>query len=418
MARRARPLRASLADDEPAEWAEPGSLVAWPQNPRTYSKQEIDEVAASMRRLGFGAPIVARRENRMIIAGHRRQLAALRLGLDRVPVRFLQISEKDAKLLALADNRHAARAENDIDAFLRLVAAESWSPEDLGAAGWDPDSLAELAPPRVVEVAIPEPPANATTAPGDLWFLGRHRLLCGDATDPATVARLLAGIVPGIMVTDPPYGVSYDPKWRQEAAAAGHLSYSARRTGEVRNDDRADWSAAWALFPGAVVYAWAPAGPPQAVHQAALESAGFEVRIQIIWAKSHFPISRGHYHVRHEPCFYAVRRGHSAGWVGDRKQTTLWESHLDPNAPGGHSTQKPVELMARPMRNHAAPDVYEPFAGSGTTLIAAEQLGRRCFAMEIEPRYCDVVRARWEALTGQTAVLSGPEVPVPLASDS
>lgn len=138
-----------------------------------------------------------------------------------------------------------------------------------------------------------------------------------------------------------------------------------------------------------------------------MEAAGFEVRNQVIWSKSNFPISRGHYHWRHEPCWYAVRKGHTAKWVGDRKQTTVWEVNLDRNTEGGHSTQKPVECMARPIRNHDAAEVYEPFLGSGTTLIACEQLGRKCYAIEIEPRYIDVAVRRWQNLTGKAATLNG-----------
>jgi DNA modification methylase len=203
------------------------------------------------------------------------------------------------------------------------------------------------------------------------------------------------------MVTDPPYGVEYDPAWRQRAAEQGLLAYATRRVGKVANDDRVDWREAWALFPGNVIYCW-HAGRHASSVQASIESSGFEIRCQIIWAKPHFPISRGHYHWRHEPCWYAVREGANASWIGGRDQTTLWEVALDRNVEGGHGTQKPLECMARPVRNHEG-DVYDPFLGSGTTLIAAEKLGRICYGMEIESRYCDVVLARWEQFTGQTA---------------
>lgn len=145
------------------------------------------------------------------------------------------------------------------------------------------------------------------------------------------------------------------------------------------------------------------------LRQASLEAAGYEIRCQLIWSKPHFPIGRGHYHWRHEPCWYAIRRGATAGWVGDRKQTTVWEIPLDRNVDGGHSTQKPVECMERPMRNHDAREVYEPFAGSGTTLIAAENLGRKAYLMEIDPGYCDVTVDRWERHTGQKATLDASQ---------
>lgn len=225
---------------------------------------------------------------------------------------------------------------------------------------------------------------------GQVWKVGRHRLMCGDATDADDVKHLLAGATPTVMVTDPPYGVDYDPAWRQRAAAEGKLAYAARRVGEVSNDDRADWRSAWALCPSDIAYCWSPAGSSSFTHHDALLAVGFAIRMQIIWAKRHFPISRGNYHVRHEPCWYAVRKGAKAHWIGDRKQTTVWDDIvLDGNVEGGHSTQKPVELFARPLRNHEG-DLYDPFVGSGTALVAAEQEGRTGYAMEIEPKYVAV----------------------------
>lgn len=233
----------------------------------------------------------------------------------------------------------------------------------------------------------------------------RHRLLVCDSTSAEDVAVLLDDARPRLMVTDPPYGVEYDPAWRQEAAAAGHLAYAARRVGEVTNDDRDDWTAAWALAPSEVAYIW-HAGRHASRVQTHLESAGYEIRSQIIWAKRHFPISRGDYHWRHEPCWYAIRKGGRAEWIGDRKQTTVWDDvTLDRNVEGGHSTQKPVELMARAIRNHAG-DVYDPFVGSGTTLIAAHLESRRCFAMEVKPAYADVVCRRFQTVVGSRPVLA------------
>jgi DNA modification methylase len=152
--------------------------------------------------------------------------------------------------------------------------------------------------------------------------------------------------------------------------------------------------------PGDVMYCWHADRHASKV-QGNLEDAGFEVRCQIIWSKSNFPISRGHYHWRHEPCWYAVRKGATAGWIGDRKQTTVWEINLDRNVEGGHGTQKPLECMERPIINHEG-DVYEPFCGSGTTLIAAERQRRRCYAVELSPAYVAVTLQRWADMTGQT----------------
>ncbi|WP_245512909.1 DNA-methyltransferase [Enterovirga rhinocerotis] len=241
--------------------------------------------------------------------------------------------------------------------------------------------------------------------PGDLWALGPHRIVCGDATDPRHVGLALGGARPNLMVTDPPYGVSYDPAWREWSLGKAGVSL-----GTVANDNRADWREAWALFPGDVAYVWHGAlfG---SVTQDALRAAGFLVRSQIIWRKQHFAISRGAYHWMHEPCWYAVRRGRTAYWTGDRKQRTVWDIA---NATGwrsiddgrtGHATQKPLECMRRPMRNHSRPGdlVYDPFLGSGSTLIAAEELGRICLGLELMPAYVDLVLDRWERFTGRTA---------------
>jgi len=201
------------------------------------------------------------------------------------------------------------------------------------------------------------------------------------------------------IVTDPPYGVEYDPDWRNRAGLS-----TTRRTGKVENDDRADWREAWALFPGQVAYVWHGALHASTVADS-LMACGFDIRAQIIWAKDRLVLGRGHYHWQHEPCWYAVRgQGH---WSGDRKQTTLWQiAGRSEDAETIHGTQKPVECMRRPIENNSSPGqaVYEPFSGSGTTIIAAEMTGRACLAVELSPAYVDVAVARWEAFTGLQAV--------------
>ena len=237
---------------------------------------------------------------------------------------------------------------------------------------------------------------------GDLWQLGPHRLICGDATDAATVARVLNGVAPHLMVTDPPYGVDYDPAWRNQVGAS-----RTRRTGKVLNDDRADWRDAWALFPGDVAYVWHGALHAAKVAES-LEASGFAIRSQIIWAKERLVLSRGHYHWQHEPCWYAVKDSGTGHWSGDRKQTTLWQiAGKDQDAATIHGTQKPVECMRRPILNNssAGQAIYEPFSGSGTTLIAAETTGRVAHAIELDPAYVDVAVQRWQSFTGKDAVL-------------
>lgn len=248
-------------------------------------------------------------------------------------------------------------------------------------------------------------PALPVTRLGDAWLLGRHRLVCGDSTDPAIVALALDGAVPHLMVTDPPYGVSYDPAWRSKLVDVLGRGKSVCAVGRVINDDRADWRAAWSLFPGDVAYVWHSALHGDEV-RASLEACHFRVRSQIIWDKGRLIISRGHYHWRHEPAWYAVRKGRTARWAGDRKQTTVW---LMPHrrSETGHGTQKPLAAMQRPMENNSRPGdaVYDPFVGSGTTIIAAEAIGRVCHAVELDPGYVDVAVRRWEDMTGLRAAL-------------
>jgi DNA modification methylase len=207
------------------------------------------------------------------------------------------------------------------------------------------------------------------------------------------------------MVTDPPYGVEYDPTWRAEAG----VNRNTKKLGLVANDDCADWRAAWMLFPGAVAYVW-HAGLKASIVESSLTSSGFALRSQIIWAKDRLALSRGDYHWQHEPCWYAVRHGAASQRTDDRTPTTLWTIPAREDNGHGHATQKPVECMRRPMQHHAIPEIYEPFAGSGTTLIAAEQLGRRCFAMELEPQYVQVAIDRWEQFSGATATKVGAAI--------
>ena len=209
-----------------------------------------------------------------------------------------------------------------------------------------------------------------------------------------------------LIVTDPPYGVDYDPDWRNRADRANGKPNGARAIGRVENDGRSDWSDAYALSPSDLAYVWVPAGPPQFEFWRTLSGSGFEIRMPIIWAKQHFSIGRGHYHVQHEGCLYAVRKGKTEHWNGDRTQTTLWEIDKPRKSETGHSTQKPVECMKRPIENNsqAGDAIYEPFSGSGTTIIAGEMTGRRVIAIELSPAYVDVAVERWQNFTGQKAI--------------
>lgn len=380
-------------------------LVPYANNARTHSDAQVAKIAGSIREFGFNNPVLVDGANG-IIAGHGRVLAASKLGLTTVPViELTHLKEAQKRAYILADNRLAEQAGWDQE----LLALELGDLADLGLDlseigfdGAELDALLNHGGPDPREEITPEVPAAPASRPGDLWQLGPHRLLCGDATDKAAVTRLLGGVQPHLMVTDPPYGVMYDPDWRNRAGAS-----ETKRTGKVANDDRADWRAAWALFPGDVAYVWHGALHATTVAESLL-ATDFEIRSQIIWAKERLVLSRGHYHWQHEPCFYAVRgKGH---WSGNRKQSTLWSiPSRDQDAETVHGTQKPVECMRRPMLNNSSPGqaVYEPFCGSGTSLIAAETCGRHCLAMELDPAYVDVCVQRWQAFSGQQAVLDG-----------
>jgi DNA modification methylase len=211
------------------------------------------------------------------------------------------------------------------------------------------------------------------------------------------------------MVTDPPYGVEYDADWRTTAKNADGSLLSTgkgRAKGKVENDDKSDWREAWALFPGDVAYVWH--GEKQLVSVAnQLTDCGFKLRNLIVWGKSALVVGRGNYHSQHETCWYAVREKATGHWAGDRKQSTLWDIAKPKKSETGHSTQKPVECMRRPMENNSVPGnaVYEPFSGSGTTIIAGEQSGRRVLAIELNPIYVDVAIKRWQDFSGKKATL-------------
>ena len=399
------------APDLAVDYRPIGDLIPYARNARTHSTAQVALLAGSIREYGFTNPILVDGESG-IIAGHGRVMAARQLGLAAVPVIELgHLSEAQKRAYILADNRLAEAAGWDKD----LLALELGELSDLGwdatTLGFDVGEIDALlrgaaADPREDDVpALPDTPVSRL---GDLWHLGAHRLLCGDATDPAGATRCLAGVRPQLMVTDPPYGVNYDPDWRNRAGAS-----ETRRVGKVLNDDRADWRAAWALYPGDVAYVWHGALHATTVADS-LSAAGFDIRAQIIWAKERLVLSRGDYHWQHEPCWYAVRKSGKGHWSGDRKQTTLWQiPSRDQDVATVHGTQKPVECMRRPILNNSSPGqaIYEPFSGSGTTLIAAETTGRSCHAIELDPAYVDVAIERWQAFTGQAAMLSGSDEP-------
>jgi len=389
-------------------------LIPYVGNPRKNDRA-IDRMCDSIQEFGFRVPVLAT-TNGEILDGHLRLKAAQRLKLESVPV-IIGDGWSDAQIRAfrLIVNRSVTWAEWDWDLLRAELESLQQSQFDLKLTGFDEAELQELLGPicgQTDEDAVVQPAAVPVSHRGDLWVLGAHRLRCGDATNSADVTHLLEGDCPQLMVTDPPYGVDYEPEWRN--AAFGEAN---RSIGTVRNDDNADWREAWNWFTGAVAYVW-HAGVKAVIVAQSLEACGFQIRSQIIWGKPHFVISRGHYHLQHEPCWYAVRENCAAAWQGDRRQSTLWlignglsqsGKREAENAFTGHGTQKPVECMRRPILHHTrrGEAVYDPFLGSGTTLIAAEQTGRACLGVELDPIYVDVAVRRWQAFSGKRAVLEG-----------
>ena len=387
-----------------------GSLVPYARNAKRHDEIQVGKIAGSIKEYGFTNPVLIDKDNG-IIAGHGRVMAAQKLGLAEVPcIRLDHLTDAQRRAYILADNRLAEIGGGWDLEMLKMELEELDIPlEDIGFGA---DDLAEL------EITLGDPAGDPNAdaeaqvdkaaelaekwgvETGQLWQLGEHRLLCGDSTKKEDVEKALGGASPLLMVTDPPYGVNYDPNWRNEADRANGKPYGASAVGLVTNDSRADWREAWELFSGDVAYVW-HAGLFAPVVAESLKACGFELRSQIVWAKSNFAIGRGDYHWKHEPCWYAVRKGKKGHTNGDRSQTTLWEIDKPMKSETGHSTQKPAECMARPIRNHDSEFVYEPFSGSGTTIIACEQLGRKCRAIEISPGYVAVAIQRWADATGK-----------------
>tara|TARA_R100000808_G_scaffold7070_2_gene20828 strand:- start:1364 stop:2614 length:1251 start_codon:yes stop_codon:yes gene_type:complete len=384
-------------------------LIPNPRNWRAHPPAQQKAMAAALEEIGFADAVLARETEAglELIDGH---LRTETVPDEQVPVLVLDVSEDEAdKLLATLDPL-AAMATTDKDKLNDLIGHLTVSSEELekvvqGVAAragiLASDDLADDTVDGQSE--FEELIGKWKTAVGQKWEIDSpnkktHHLVCGDATKAEDVKRLFGDATPFLMVTDPPYGVNYDPKWRLRAG----LNHSGQQVsaGDVSNDDNASWKAAWDLFPGTVAYVWHGGLHSEEVARD-LEASDFEIRSQIIWVKQALTISRGAYHWRHEPCFYASRG--TANWAGGPKQSTVWEIdkvHAVQGAGDGeftfHSTQKPLECMARPIANHGdkADAVYDPFLGSGTTMVAAEQLGRQCFGMEIDPGYLALILER------------------------
>src|SRR3984957_130253 len=385
-------------------------LIAWATNPRTHSDAQVAQIAASIAEFGFNNPILVDTKAG-IIAGHGRLLAARKLGLEEVPVIVLDhLSEAQKRAYIIADNQLALNARWDEDLLRIELLALQAEEFDLGLIGFEDEELARLlatqdaAAGLTDEDSIPELPETPVCEAGDLWILGDHKLFVGDATNGDDVARLMAGASADLVFSDPPYNVDYE----------GYTDDRLKIKGDRMSDTEfkrflkaAFRSCRAGVKPGASIYichssSW------QREFQNALESAGFEVRCQIIWAKNTFAWGFGRYKSQHEPMFYAHVAGEKDPWYGDKSQSTLWEEKK-PAANRIHPTAKPVELVERaPLNSSKAGDIVaDLFGGSGSTLIGCERRGRNARLMEIDPKYVDCIVRRWQEYTGKQTLLAG-----------
>jgi DNA modification methylase len=389
------------------------SVIAYPRNARVHSEANIAKIVASIKEFGWTVPILVD-EDTTVLAGHGRLLAAHTLLMPQVPcLRLPGLSSAQKRAYRLADNRLTLDSDWDFETLKLELADLDF---DLTLTGFDQDELDDilgLNGPREGEDDTPALEKVAVSKLGEIWALGPHRLMCADACDAAEVARFLDGVTPSVMVTDPPFGVGYDPKWRDDADH--NFQFKVKRsqymksTRTIANDDKADWSDAFAPTKIPIAFVWHGALRGSEVMNS-LECIGYEIRAELIWVKEHAAISHGHYSFQHEGCWYAVQKGKSANWHGEAYESTVIKAKMVKTNSGedfvsDHGCQKPVELMRRPIVNHTSSGqaVYDPFMGSGTTIIAAETTARVCYGCEINPLYVDMAIRRWQTFTGKEA---------------
>lgn len=396
------------------------SIRPYPSNPRKITDRAVVKVAQSIREFGWRQPIVVD-EAGVIIIGHTRRLAAQRLGLAVVPVHEATgLTEAQVRALRIADNRTGEEAMWDTGLLIPELASLGDLGFNLSLTGFDAKELLSLT--RVDSAAhdvVPDPPEKPITRPGDTWILGRSRLMCGDATDPAAMRDLVGDAGVHMVFTDPPYNVDYDPEARASYFSPGR---KAAPLGKIANDKRspaafrAFLDAAFAAIDGVLA-----AGRALYVCHADMESPTFmtafshrwKLSVPIVWRKNVAAFGRQDYQWLHEKILYGWKPGAAHVWHGDRKQTTVWDVSSDHYAKAEsdtdgkyvHPTQKPVALITRAIDNSsdAGEVILDPFGGSGSTLIAAHKAGRQARLMEIDPRFCDVIVRRWENFAGEKA---------------
>ena len=400
---------------------DPEQLLAHPQNFRRHPGPQLDALRGSLKELGWVKGVLVNRATGHVVDGHARVEEAMRQGQKSIPVDYVELSEEEERLALAVLDPISEMATRDEDALNSLL-ADVPVPDDAGLKSL----LAELKGESGLkedadEDAVPEPPVDPITKPGDLWILGDHRLLCGDATKAEDVERLMVGERAALMNTDPPYGVAYanynrpNPGVAKPRVANDDLS-DAKLQAFLESAFKAAVSSALRL--NAAWYMWHAHLTQGFFAAAAAAAANVILHRQIIWVKPVLLLTRGQYHWKHEPCFMGWVKGneppdYGAG-SGERNQTTIWEIdnvNRDDRKEFNHSSPKPVGLFEIPIVKHLKPGeiAFDPFAGSGPQFIAAEKLGRRCFGLEIDPRYCDVIKNRWEQATGKIAELEPRE---------
>jgi DNA modification methylase len=416
------------------EFVPVGDLSPYERNSRKHGADQVANIVKLITEFGWTRPIL-RDDKGTILAGHGALMAAKEIYAVGGRIRMFDgtavpkgavpaitargWSAKQKRAYVIADNRIGEQSTWDKDALrfeLDWLKGQDFDMDLTMFSSADLRGLFAGADGKTDPDDVPAVEKTPVAKPGDIWLLGEHRIACGDCTDKALIERLFAGATPHLMVTDPPYGVEYDAAWRLERGL--NKAHQKRAEGKVLNDDRADWREAWALFPGAVAYVWHASLKADDV-LLSLKACEFEPRAHLIWSKPSILIGRGNYQWQHEPCWYVVRKGRTAHWEGDRKQSTVWDIQNMHATQGSvddgkteHSTQKPVECMERPIRNNSKVGdfVYEPFSGSGTTIIAAQKTARKCLAVELNPLYVDLAIRRWQAFTGLSAKREGDGV--------
>lgn len=393
------------------------ALVPYARNARTHSPAQVAQLAASIREFGWTNPVLID-ETGGIIAGHGRVLGARELGMDAVPcLRLTGLTDAQKRAYVLADNQLALNAGWDEALLAEELSALGAMEFDLGVLGFDADTISELLAglePAAVgnsePDAVPDAPAIPTTQPGDVWLMGRHRVMCGDSRLADSVQALMAGGHADLLVTDPPYNVAYVGKTEDALT----IENDAMPDADFRRLIVDCLAAANAVMrPGASFYIWHADTEGFNVRAAAMD-VGWKVRQCLIWAKNTLVMGRQDYHWKHEPCLYGWKDGAAHGWYSDRKQSTLLEFDR-PTRSADHPTMKPVSLIRYQIDNSSRPGhtVLDLFGGSGTTLIACEMTHRSARLMELDPKYVDVIVRRWQAYTGQRAVHAETGAPFP-----